>query len=209
MNFGAALDLLTAGHRIARQGWNGKGMFIYLVPEASYPAQRGAAKRWLGEGAMVPYQAYIAMKTADETVVPWLASQTDILATDWMSIEDEVIIGFDEGSQPDLFQDRSEIQHLCGEGDRCVDEGCTLKHPISRPCPAGAQCLSISCKLDHSAGAKTLDNPGARVLTAAERGMWDACTIGNPTHNDPFGNGCMKDGCPKCSIEALRKRYAR
>lgn len=88
-DFGTALFMLKAGHRCQRAGWNGKGMFIYLVPAAAYPAQRGAAKRWAGEGAMIPYGAYLAMKTVDGTVVPWLASQTDILAEDWSSIETE------------------------------------------------------------------------------------------------------------------------
>lgn len=82
--FGVALDLLEDGHAVAREGWNGKGMFIYRVPADSYPAQTGVAKAYFGEGALVPYGAYLAMKTADGTVVPWLSSQTDTLAKDWM-----------------------------------------------------------------------------------------------------------------------------
>lgn len=89
MNFGDALIHMREGHRVARRGWNGAGMFVYLVPAASYPAQRGAAKKWYGQDAMVPYQEYIALKTADETVVPWTVSQTDLLACDWISIENE------------------------------------------------------------------------------------------------------------------------
>ena len=88
-DFSKALELLKEGDRLQRWGWNGKGMFIYLVPAASYPAQRGAAKRWAGADAMIPYGAYLAMKTVDGTVVPWLASQTDILAGDWTSLEDK------------------------------------------------------------------------------------------------------------------------
>lgn len=86
-SFGTALTYLRDGKRVARRGWNGKGMFIYLVPAASYPAQRGAAKRWAGEDAMIPYGEYLAMKTVDGTVVPWLASQTDVLAGDWESLD--------------------------------------------------------------------------------------------------------------------------
>lgn len=86
-SFGTALLYLRDGKRVQRQGWNGKGMFIYLVPAASYPAQRGAAKAWAGEDAMIPYGAYLAMKTVDGTVVPWLASQTDILAGDWTPLD--------------------------------------------------------------------------------------------------------------------------
>lgn len=83
MDFGAAIMALKAGRRVAREGWNGKGMFVYLVPAASYPAQRGAAKAWAGDDAMIPYRAYLAMSTVDGDVVPWVASQTDILAEDW------------------------------------------------------------------------------------------------------------------------------
>ena len=83
MNFGDAIESLKAGLKVYRAGWNGRGMFIYLVPAASYPAQTGAAKRYWGEDALVPYGAYIAMKTAQENVVPWLASQTDVLSEDW------------------------------------------------------------------------------------------------------------------------------
>src|ERR1043165_3123459 len=52
MTFGLALDALKRGLRVARAGWNGKGMFAYLVPANSYPAQTGAAKAHFGEGGM-------------------------------------------------------------------------------------------------------------------------------------------------------------
>lgn len=82
MDFGVALKCLIAGFRITREGWNGKGMWLYHVPANSYPAQTDAAKAHFG--AMVPYRAYIAMKTVDNEVVPWLASQSDVLAEDWI-----------------------------------------------------------------------------------------------------------------------------
>jgi hypothetical protein len=81
--FGLAIEALKKGLKVARAGWNGKGMFIYLVPANSYPAQTGAAKSYWGDNALVPYGAYIAMKTAQANVVPWLASQTDVLSEDW------------------------------------------------------------------------------------------------------------------------------
>ena len=83
LNFGQALDAIKAGKRIARTGWNGKGMFVYLVPPASYPAQTGAAKAHFGEGAMVPYNAYMAIKNVNETVSTWVPSVNDCLAEDW------------------------------------------------------------------------------------------------------------------------------
>lgn len=89
MNFSDALTLLKSGEPIARAGWNGKGMFLYLVPAANYPAQTGVAKKYWGKDALVPYGAYIAMKTAQNNVVPWLASQTDVLADDWVLVQPE------------------------------------------------------------------------------------------------------------------------
>ena len=84
-DFGIAIRKLKEGKRVMRDGWNGKGMFLYYVPAASYPMQRNSLKTMGGifPDDMVPYGAYIAMKTAQDNVVPWLASQTDVLAEDW------------------------------------------------------------------------------------------------------------------------------
>jgi hypothetical protein len=72
MNFGYALDRLHMGLKLARAGWNGKGMYIELqVPDAR-------SKMTL---------PYIFMKTADNNRVPWLASQTDLLAQDWHRVD--------------------------------------------------------------------------------------------------------------------------
>lgn len=87
ITFGQALHTLKRGGKVARKGWNGKGMFIYYVPENAYPAQTGVAKSYFGEESKVPYRAYIAMKTVDEDVVVWTASQTDVLAEDWEIVE--------------------------------------------------------------------------------------------------------------------------
>ena len=84
-DFGMALGWLKRGMKVSREGWNGKGMFLYYVPANSYPAQTDAARSVFGD--MVPYRAYIAMKTADGAVVPWVASQSDILEYDWMVVE--------------------------------------------------------------------------------------------------------------------------
>ena len=76
---------MELGERVQREGWNGKGMFVYIVPAASYPAQRNTKGVLVGEfeDDMVPYGAYIALKTASGEVVPWTISQSDALATDW------------------------------------------------------------------------------------------------------------------------------
>ena len=89
LGFGDAVAALKEGLRVARAGWNGKGMFLYYVPENKYPASRNEHGTMIGvfKDDMVPYGAYIAMKTAQNNVVPWLASQTDVLAEDWQIVE--------------------------------------------------------------------------------------------------------------------------
>lgn len=89
VDFGDALRAIKAGKRVARTGWNGSNMFVYLVPAASYPAQAGAAKAHFGEGAKVPYRAYLALKTAQGDVATWAPSCSDALAEDWVVLEDE------------------------------------------------------------------------------------------------------------------------
>ena len=86
MTFGLAIEAIKKGKRIARAGWNGKGMFAYLVPANSYPAQTGAAKSFFGNGGMVPYNAYLALKGADDTVSTWAPSCSDALAEDWQIV---------------------------------------------------------------------------------------------------------------------------
>lgn len=83
LTFGDALHYMKLGMRASRAGWNGKGMFVYLVPPASYPVQTGAAKAHFGAGAMVPYNAYMAIKNVDGTVSTWVPSVNDVLADDW------------------------------------------------------------------------------------------------------------------------------
>lgn len=88
MDFGSAISILKDGGIVTRKGWNGKGMYLYYVPASEYEPCTEAAKREF-EGKPVPYRAYIAMKTVDKEIVPWVASQTDILAEDWVDVTPE------------------------------------------------------------------------------------------------------------------------
>ena len=93
MNFGQALEALKDGHRVARTGWNGKGMWLALTPGSVIKAgeARAGAALHLACGpadepppATIRIGAHIDMKAADGTlVIGWLASQTDMLAEDW------------------------------------------------------------------------------------------------------------------------------
>lgn len=83
MDFPEALREVKKGKRVARAGWNGKGMFIFLVPGSRFKVNREPLLSILGEGTDVDYHGHIDMRTANGQIVPWLASQTDLLAEDW------------------------------------------------------------------------------------------------------------------------------
>lgn len=83
MDFGDAVRALKRGERVCRSGWNGKGMFLFLVPGSVFSVNREPLLSIMGEGTRVQYHAHIDMKTAQGDIVPRLASQTDVLADDW------------------------------------------------------------------------------------------------------------------------------
>jgi hypothetical protein len=85
LTFGQAIEAAKQGKKVARLGWNGSGMFAYIVPAASYPARTEIAKKHFGE--MVPYRQYWALKTAQNDVATWAPSGSDSLAEDWMIVE--------------------------------------------------------------------------------------------------------------------------
>ena len=87
MTFGDALVMLKAGKKVARAGWNGKGMFLFLVNGSTFQVSRKPLLGIYPEGTTINYHAHVDMKTADGTIVPWLCSQTDMLAEDWQVVE--------------------------------------------------------------------------------------------------------------------------
>jgi hypothetical protein len=87
-NFSQALELLKNGLKLQRVGWNGKGMFVYLVPGSKFPVNRPPLLGIYPEGTEITYLPHIDMRTASGACVPWLASQTDILADDWQIVYD-------------------------------------------------------------------------------------------------------------------------
>ncbi|MDQ8953491.1 DUF2829 domain-containing protein [Acinetobacter rudis] len=88
LTFGDAVVALKQGQKVARSGWNGKGMFLALVKGSD--ADYHVNSRVFGTGMdgnsekQMPILDAIYMKTADNKLVPWLASQTDVLAEDWV-----------------------------------------------------------------------------------------------------------------------------
>ncbi len=83
MDFGIALQGLKDGKKVVRKGWNGKDMFLFLVPGSKFEVNRPPLLGIYEAGTVINYQPHIDMKTAQGTVVPWLASQSDVLANDW------------------------------------------------------------------------------------------------------------------------------
>lgn len=86
LTFGDALEALKAGHRISRDGWNGKNMFLFLVPGSHFTVNRPPLLGIYPEGTGVDYRSHIDMRTAQGDVVPWVASQSDLLADDWFVV---------------------------------------------------------------------------------------------------------------------------
>lgn len=105
MNFGQAIEALKEGKLAARKGWNGKGMFIFMRPEAELSTEMivnkvqslpDAFKKWVADNysdaptESIRFTPYICMKAADNTVVNgWLASQTDMLSEDWEIVSND------------------------------------------------------------------------------------------------------------------------
>jgi hypothetical protein len=91
LTFGEALEALKKGSKIARQGWNGKGMYLWLLPATE------VKKEWIkdpmllsvfGDRDVLPCLGSIRMLTATgEVLTGWLASQSDMLAEDWRIVE--------------------------------------------------------------------------------------------------------------------------
>ncbi len=78
MKFGQATRLMQEGKRVQREGWNGKGMFLFHVDGNTWDFTSDVDDI---EGFET--MPFICMRTADGKLVPWLASQTDVLAYDW------------------------------------------------------------------------------------------------------------------------------
>ena len=86
MDFATVIRGLKEGRRYARAGWNGKEMFIFLVAGSTFAVNREPLLSILGEGVEVQYHAHVDMRTATGEIVPWLCSQTDMLAEDWTEV---------------------------------------------------------------------------------------------------------------------------
>ena len=97
ITFGHAIEMAKLGYKIARKGWNGKNMFVAYMPALYLPPANTKepgprvnerTSKFIGEDKPLDCQPYFAMYNAQEQWIPgWLASQSDMLATDWYVVE--------------------------------------------------------------------------------------------------------------------------
>lgn len=88
MSFGLAVEAMKKGLKVARANWNGKGMFLFLVIGSHFQVNRPPLLGIYPSGTEIDYHAHIDMRTAQGYIVPWTASQADMLADDWFLVHD-------------------------------------------------------------------------------------------------------------------------
>ena len=86
MDFSEALLEIKAGKKVARSGWNGAGQFVFLVPGSRFTVNRPPLLGIYPEGTVIDYCPHVDIRNAQGQVVPWLASQGDLMATDWVEV---------------------------------------------------------------------------------------------------------------------------
>lgn len=85
ISFGQAIAYMKNGEKVTRESWNNKDIYVYYVPAAKYPASGNALGTMKGKykDDLVPYQAYLAIKTKDDSVVSFVPGMDSMLAEDW------------------------------------------------------------------------------------------------------------------------------
>ena len=87
MSFGMAIEAMKRGYKVARTGWNGSGMFAYLVQGSEFKVNREPLLSIYPEGTDIKYRPHIDLKTADGSIATWSPSGSDALADDWVIVE--------------------------------------------------------------------------------------------------------------------------
>lgn len=86
-SFEWAITRMKSGARMTRRGWNGKGMFTFLVDGSMFQVNRAPLNKFFPTGTEVTYRPHFDMKYADGTIGVWLASHSDMTADDWEEVE--------------------------------------------------------------------------------------------------------------------------
>lgn len=95
MRFGEAIERARNGHRVAREGWNGRGMYVYMTEGRTIPTDTWVARLPSQEiteaekerGHIIVGDHLDMMSAQGVRIIGWLASQTDMLADDWYVVE--------------------------------------------------------------------------------------------------------------------------
>jgi predicted pyridoxine 5'-phosphate oxidase superfamily flavin-nucleotide-binding protein len=85
-SFSIALEALKHNQKVARKNWNGKDMFLFLVPGSTFKVNRAPLMGIYPEGTEINYRPHIDMKTVNGEIVPWVASQSDLIEDDWFIV---------------------------------------------------------------------------------------------------------------------------
>lgn len=86
MKIGGAIELLREGKKVARRGWNGKGMWLKFCNTQCFGDERQADSLGLTYADTPTFLPFIGIRTVENGFIPWVSSQADILADDWMEI---------------------------------------------------------------------------------------------------------------------------
>lgn len=87
LSYGLALEAMLKGHKLARRGWNGKGMFVFYVDGSKFNVNRKLLLGILNEGDEVNYKPHLDMSHVDGSIGMWVAVLNDQLADDWYIVE--------------------------------------------------------------------------------------------------------------------------
>lgn len=86
MNFGQAIEVAKCGNKVARKGWNGQGMFAYIVPETDCEMYYEEEKIF-GQRESFIVRTHWRLKTAQGDIATWSPSGSDSLAEDWIVVD--------------------------------------------------------------------------------------------------------------------------
>jgi hypothetical protein len=87
VNFSEALHLIKEGKLLSRKGWNGKGIFVFLVEGSTFNVNRKPLLGIFPEGTEIIYRPHIDIKNVDGAIATWIPSISDLMADDWLMVE--------------------------------------------------------------------------------------------------------------------------
>ena len=88
MNFSEALEQIKTGKLLKRSGWNGKDQFVFLVKGSQFKVNREPLIDIFDKDTDIIYRPHIDMKYQDGSVGVWLSSMGDLMAEDWVSLDE-------------------------------------------------------------------------------------------------------------------------